>query len=186
VSRSDEQGKHKTQLQSTKSHQHAQGHPANFVLIHHVFADTPSSTSEFLKAFGVLLEAPKKTGVVGRCEMHDTCLSCLQHDCWYPFNLVLAETCRNPGGTGICGRCFSCFCHPLVRPTLDNTQSVYFCCWIYVSMKHVHKCISRCCILMQALRALLLLPGMTCAHKKPSWLQRYATCTPQHLLHVNL
>ena len=40
--------------------------------------------------------------------------------------------------------------------------------------------------LMQALRALLLLPGMTCAHKKPSCLQRYATYTSQRLLHGNL
>ncbi|KAL0046832.1 hypothetical protein WJX82_011030 [Trebouxia sp. C0006] len=32
--------------------------------------DPPSSTSEFLKAFGVLLEAPKKTGVVGRWDWH--------------------------------------------------------------------------------------------------------------------
>lgn len=66
VSKSAEQGKHKTQLQKHESNHHAQQHPASFVLIHHVFADPPSSTSEFLKAFGVLLEAPKKTGVVGR------------------------------------------------------------------------------------------------------------------------
>ncbi|KAL0030985.1 hypothetical protein WJX79_006827 [Trebouxia sp. C0005] len=32
--------------------------------------DPSSSTSEFLKAFGVLLEAPKKTGVVGRWDWH--------------------------------------------------------------------------------------------------------------------
>ncbi|DBA90698.1 hypothetical protein WJX77_002670 [Trebouxia sp. C0004] len=32
--------------------------------------EPPSSTSEFLKAFGVLLEAPKKTGVVGRWDWH--------------------------------------------------------------------------------------------------------------------
>ncbi len=144
VSRSAEQGKHKTQLQSMNQ----QGHPANVVLIHHVLAGPPSSTSEFLKAFGVLLEAPKKTGVVGRCEMQDTSLRGLQHDCWSPFNLLPAETCRNLGGTGTCGRCFSCFCHPLVRPIFDKKQSLHVCRWLHVSIQHDRQQLCNWCMTM--------------------------------------
>lgn len=60
-------------------------------------ADKSSSTSEFLKAFGVLLEEPERAGVVGRC-------ACCLYRPWHVVSHTFLCDTASVGGTGTCGR----------------------------------------------------------------------------------